>query len=243
MDTDETLICTRNIFNDKPTELLSLCRAYDAHARKCDVQAVSDAGLLHYQPIFFLSMSTMDHFYTVNDKSSASNAVSIALSPRYAFGPCPSTIWTDSYWVPVGKSTPSASESQLQALEAVRQYPSDPLTLVEDGILRHVDAMKLCVGATTKHWHKPVDTLGDAHGLMTTRYGDMYRVTRARKVQAFSIHYCRKHASVELLGGIIHRHFADITAKISWAMRRLTKYSTEGHATLKVYGMMTLIAS
>jgi hypothetical protein len=148
-ETPEFLACSRNIFRDRPSELLTLCRARDAIARTCDIQALTDAGLLHRQPFAFVSQSTTEYFYTVANRIAAATAVQLALSPRYASGPCPSTVWTDEYWVPVGQSTPTATAKELRALETLRHHPADPLTLVDGGTLHHDDAIRLLVGMKT----------------------------------------------------------------------------------------------
>jgi hypothetical protein len=215
-------ICSRNVFRDRPGDLLQLCRARDMLARKSDLQAVTDAGFMHHAPIAFIARSGPDYFYTVSSRAAASRAVQLALSPRYVLGGCPVSVWTSKYWVPRGPSTTGANDEQLRALAAVTGLVIDPMAMARRGSVRGENAAQLLIGAPATQYSPPVDLYRNVEGLMTVPSGSSYVVVGACREQAFDLHYYRKRSSLDALCAIMHTHFAGIASRLAEAMRKAT---------------------
>jgi hypothetical protein len=117
--------------------------------------------------------------------------------------------------------------TELQALETIRPFPTDMMSMVAEGRIQHQDAMRLCVGAKARHWHHPIQTNSEATGLMTLGHGKEFVILKAQRAQAFESHPCRKHSSLDTLASIIHTHETTIASRISWGVRRMTGYSMD----------------
>jgi hypothetical protein len=223
---DGYVIPGRNVFRESPADLLTVCRAKDTMARQCDLQALTDCGLLYHTLFAFASRTSPDYFYTVCNRSAAAAAVQAAVSPRYVLGACPIQVWTDQYWVPVGSSSPTMTTAEMQAMETLKTQPLAGLAIATEGRMTHQDASRLLAGIRVPQWHYPVDTHPHTDGLMTVRQGDDYRVVRGARLQAFVAHPCRKASSVDILGSVIHKHYSSLAAKISWGVRRASGQAT-----------------